>query len=168
MSGNVRFLVLLWGLLSIIFSGCYSFKGITIDRETRTYYVLPFSNEALNALPTLSTDFTEALKDKIRNESRLIFAETDPDIVFSGSITRYSVTPVAPDQGETIALNRLEIAVRVVYENTVKEEQNWQQNFSFFQDFPGGQNLIDVQDELVAAINDQLVENIFNAAFNNW
>ena len=119
-------------------------------------------------MPTLSTDFTEALKDKIRNESRLIFAETDPDIVFSGAITRYSVTPVAPDQGETIALNRLEIAVRVVYENTVKEEQNWQQNFSFFQDFPGGQNLIDVQDELVAAINDQLVENIFNAAFNNW
>lgn len=152
----------------LLFYGCYSFKGITIDPETRTYFVQPFTNEAVNAFPTLATDFTEALKDKIRNESRLIFSEMQPDIVFSGSVVRYSVTPVAPDQGETIALNRLEVGVRVVYENTLKEDGGWQQNFSFFQDFPGGQNLMDVQDELIGAINDQLVENIFNAAFNNW
>jgi hypothetical protein len=160
--------ILFFLLIAAVLPGCYSFKGIAIAPETQTFFVQPFTNQAANVLPTLAADFTETLKDKIRNESRLIFTEIDPHIVFSGFIADYSITAVAPEQGEVTAFNRLEITVSVSYENTQNEEDQWQQRFSFFQDYPSNQNLIDIQDDLIQTINDQLVDDIFNAAFNKW
>jgi hypothetical protein len=161
-------LFVLFGLICLWGSACYSFKGIAISPETETFYVQPFTNQAANVLPTLATDFTETLKDKVRNESRLIFSEIDPHVVFSGFIADYTITAVAPEEGETTAFNRLEITVSVDYEDNLNEENNWQQRFSFFQDYPTNENLINIQDDLIQAINDQLVDNIFNAAFNKW
>ena len=151
-----------------------SLKSTGIPVTINTFFVEEFDNTASNVVPTLSYDFSQALIDKIRNESRLNYVETDPDVIFSGVISRYQVTSVAPEENNgiaTTAFNRLEMGVQVNYINNKEDDpkkKEWSQLFSFFVDFESDQNLLDVQESLIEALNDQLVEDIFNKAFTDW
>jgi hypothetical protein len=155
---------------SVVLASCYSFKGISIDPSVNTFAVRNFSTLAPNAPPTLGVDFTERLKDKVRTETRLTLQTDNPDVEFSGSITDFRVIPVAPKPGEQVALNRLEIRLRVGYLNNIQEKGGWpnERDFSFFAEFPNDVDLLTVQNDLIRQISDQLLEDIFNAAFNNW
>jgi len=133
-----------------------------------TFYIEPFELTTTNTEPTITTIFSETLSDKILTESKLRKAEIDPDYIFSGAVTRYQVTAVAPQPDEVSAFNRLEIGVKVVLINTKDEEQNFDKTFSFFQDFPSDANIINIQEELINNIFDQIVEDVFNKAFTNW
>ena len=151
------------GLVSCVVS-CYSFKGIAIDPEIKTYYIEQFIDNSGGGVPALAVDFTEKLKDKVRNESRLVYTEVDPDITFSGSIVRFD-----PVTSETAANNKLYIGVRVLLEKQKGEDLEDQTfNESFFAEYGSDVNFLDVQDELTEQITDQLVTDIFNKAFTNW
>ena len=67
-------------MLALLFSGCYTFKGISIDPDINTYFVQTFETSAPNAPPTLALEFTERLKDKIRAETRLQLRNNSPDV----------------------------------------------------------------------------------------
>ena len=156
--------------ISLVFSlalslyGCYSFKGIAIDPEVRTYYVDQFVDNSGGGVPVLAINFTEKLKDKIRNESRLVYSEVDPDITFSGSIIRFD-----PVTSLTGANNQLHIGVKVLLEKTKGEDlEDRTFNESFFSEFPPDVNFLDVREDLIEEITDQLVIDIFNKAFTNW
>lgn len=162
-----KFIFLIF-LFSFFYSCKYSFNGIGIPPDMNTFYVEPFELTTTNTEPTIATIFSETLSDKILTESKLRKAEIDPDYIFSGAVTRYQVTAVAPQPGEVSAFNRLEIGVKIVFENTKDEEQNFDQTFSFFNDFPSDANIINIQEELINNIFDQIVEDVFNKAFTNW
>ncbi len=148
--------------------GCYSFKGISIPAEAETFYLTDLENRIPTAPIDLGQQFSETLKLKLTNESRLNFSDLDPDIQFSGEISRFAVTSVAPQPGESTAFNRLEIGVRIKYEYKLNEEENWESSFSFYQDYSRDENLLDIQDGLITVIFKQLTEDIFNKAFTNW
>ena len=151
--------------------GCYSFKGISIDPNIKTFFVRNFDNAAANAPPTLAVDFTELLKDKVRTETPLLLNGDAPDAEFEGRVVDYRVVPVAPKPGETVALNRLEIRFQINYiVNKEGIEGAWtsEKTFSHFAEFANDQDLLSVQDELIRQITTQVLEDIFNAAFNNW
>lgn len=154
--------------LFLLFNSCYSFKGTSIPTDVNTFYVATFENNAANIMPTLSQTFTESLKDKIRNESRLKYNDTEPDVEFFGEITKYQVTSEGRQANETNAFNRLTINVLVNFVNNKDETQNWNQNFLYFNDFEVDENLLDIEDRLITNINNQLVEDIFIRAFTNW
>lgn len=150
--------------LALSLYGCYSFKGIAIDPEVRTYYVDQFVDNSGGGVPVLAINFTEKLKDKIRNESRLVYSEVDPDITFSGSIIRFD-----PVTSLTGANNQLHIGVKVLLEKTKGEDlEDRTFNESFFSEFPPDVNFLDVREDLIEEITDQLVIDIFNKAFTNW
>ncbi|PSR09359.1 MAG: hypothetical protein DA408_05720 [Bacteroidetes bacterium] len=167
-----RFFVFLLFFFSLTTWQCgnngYSFRGISIPADVRTYYVGQFKNNALNAPPTIATDFSEALKEKIRRESRLILNETSPDVEFQGTIVDFRVTAEAPQPGATSAINRLTIITAVQYSSNKDETAGFKKNFSFFFDFPASVDLASVQTDAIEAIFTQLTEDIFNAAFTNW
>jgi hypothetical protein len=151
------------------FQSCkYSFSGIGIPADMNTFYIEPFDLLTSDAEPTLPTIFSETLSDKILTESKLRKAEIDPDYVFSGAITGYRVTAVAPQPGEVSSFNRLEISVKVSFEHTKDEEQNFEETFSFFSDFPSEQNILNIQNVLIEIIFEQITEDIFNRAFTDW
>jgi hypothetical protein len=154
-------------LTAVPFAGCYSFRGISIPPGAQTFFVQQF-DDVSGGPATLSQDFSETLRDKVRTESRLTLRETDPDVIFSGSITRYQVSYVAPQGDNTSASNRLTIDIRTQYTSELDESQNWDRNFTFFLDFERDQDLLSIQDELIEQIFEQLVEDIFQAAFTNW
>ena len=150
-------------------SGCYSLKGYSIDGTgIETFYVDNFKINAPNAPATINQTFTEALKDKISRESRLVYTNLEPHIEFNGTIQSYIVSAVAPTPNEQTSFNRLTIHVAIDYTNHLDAKGNWQKTFSHFADFPTDQNLLQVQDELITIIFTQILEDVFNQAFNNW
>ena len=163
-------------MMSVLYSSCYSLKGITIDPVIETFFVDQFQNSAGNAPPDIGQRFSEDLKDVVLNNSRLNYNEDVPDIEFSGSISSYNIQSVAPEvlSGESTAttfgssLNRLNISVNVVYTNNRDDEDTWTQVFSFFQNYGVDEDLSQVQDDLIDQIFDQITNDIFNQAFTNW
>lgn len=159
-----------WALIVMVLgSACYSFKGISIDYDKyNTYYVSSFQNTTTNSPPTLPQTLTENLKEKIRAESKLIFSELEPHVEFAATIVRYEVTSEAPSTGETASINRLNVNLAVEYINHVEEDKGWKKNFPFFFDFPVSTDLSSIEDDAINEISKQLMEDIFNAAFNDW
>lgn len=156
-------------VLTIVCQGCgiYSFSGASIPAEAKTVSVDYFPNHAQLVNPLLSNNFTNALRDAMTNQTTLDLVESGGDLSFEGEITDYKTTPVAIT-GQTAAMNRLTITVRVRFSNRIDDTKDFDQNFSRYEDYPSDQDLISVQESLTATIVDQLVEDIFNKALVNW
>jgi len=159
---------LLFGLLICPVSCKYSLSGISIPPNVNTFFIDNFAINTSNAPHFINTEFTEQLKNKILSESRLTYTNVDPDVVFSGAITVFPVSSVAPQPNETTAFKRFDISVSVEYINNKKEEENWSQTFSDFSNFEASENLLSVQDQLINEIYVELLERVFRAAFTNW
>src|ERR1700761_1319736 len=105
----------------LLTSGCYSLKSNVIPQEMKTINVSFFENNATLVVPTLSQTFTEALKDRVRNTTRLSITNNgEADARMSGAITDYRIAPisiqatnnnVAPIAGASV----LSISVRVKF-----------------------------------------------------
>lgn len=157
-------------LLALICQGCgiYSFSGASIPPEAKTVSVQYFPNQAQLINPTLSNDFTTALRDAMMNQTSLDMVDSGGDLAFEGEITDYRTTPVAITAGQTAALNRLTITVNVRFVNMFDETKNFETRFSHYEDYPSEQDLNAVQESLTGTIIEALVEDIFNKALVNW
>ncbi|MBL7815360.1 MAG: LptE family protein [Saprospiraceae bacterium] len=166
---NSRFLFLFCSIIELNV-GCYSFRGVTISPETKTFSVSLFSNNAQAAPPTLAQNFTERLKDKIRNNTRLSLVNSESaDLVFVGQVVGYDVQAIAPQPGQVAQTNQLRIAINVELTDNKNEKGSWKQTFTFQADFPGTAQLLQVQEQLIKTITDKILEDIFNKAFTeNW
>jgi hypothetical protein len=157
-------------VLALLQTGCYSFRGVTIDPDTKTFSVSLFTNNATAAPPTLAQTFTEKLKDKIRNNTRLNLINTEgADLQMSGQVVGYDVSAVSPQPDQPAQYNQLRITIAIDMLDNKNEKGSWKQNFSFQADFPGSGQLINFQDQLIKQISDKILEDIFNKAFTeNW
>ena len=157
-------------LLALVCQGCgiYSFSGASIPPEAKTVSVQYFPNQAQLINPTLSNDFTTALRNATMNQTSLDMVDSGGDLAFEGEITDYRTTPVAITAGQTAALNRLTITVNVRFVNMFDETKNFETRFSHYEDYPSEQDLNAVQESLTGTIIEALVEDIFNKALVNW
>lgn len=147
--------------------GIYSFSGASIPAEAKTVSVDYFPNHAQLVNPLLSNNLTNALRDAMTNQTTLDLVESGGDLSFEGEITDYKTTPVAIT-GQTAAMNRLTITVKVRFSNHIDDSKDFEQSFSRYEDYPSNQDLNSVQESLTATIVEQLVEDIFNKALVNW
>ena len=156
--------------LALICHGCgvYSFTGASIPAEAKTVSVDYFPNHAQLVNPMLSNIFTNALRDAMTNQTTLDMVEAGGDLAFEGEITDYRTSPVAITSGQTAAMNRLTITVKVRFSNRIDETKDFEQSFSRYEDYPSDQDLNAVQEALTTTITEQLVEDIFNKALVNW
>lgn len=157
-------------LITIFFTGCkvYSFTGAAISPDVQSVSIQYFPNNAPIVNPNLSSSFTEKLKDKFITQTNLNLVQSQGDLDFSGAITGYNTQPIAIQENETAALNRLTITVNVKFVNKKDTKQDFEASFSRYADYDSQQSLTAVEDELVRVINEQLVDDIFNRAIINW
>jgi len=146
----------------------YSFSGVNISPEIKTYMVQYFPNRAAIVQAQLSQLFTDALMDKIQSNTSLDMTTDGGDVEFSGEITNYETRPTAITSKETAARNRLTITVRVKYSNYIEPELDYDTSFSRYEDYDASQNLTDVENVLIDLIVENLIEDIFNRAFVSW
>lgn len=162
-------------LLVFLLNGCkinYSFSGANISPEIKTVSVQFFPNRVApgNGFvnPNFSQTFTDALKDKIKAQTGLVFATDLGDVDFEGEITRYEAEPLAVTGREVAELNRFTITVRVKYTNVVNPDESFDSQFSRYEDYESSKDLQSVEQDLSEKILEQITEDIFNQAFVNW
>ncbi|WP_207426535.1 LptE family protein [Pedobacter sp. SYSU D00535] len=147
----------------------YSFSGASIPANMKTFSVSFFENTAPLVVPYLSQQFTEALKERVRNQSGLSMVRENADGTFEGRITDYSIKPVAVTADERAGLSRLTITVNVKFTNTVDNEYSFEQSFTRYTDFDiQARSLQQQEPEMIRLVTQMLTEDIFNRAFANW
>ncbi|MCC5931012.1 MAG: LptE family protein [Cyclobacteriaceae bacterium] len=157
--------------------GVYSFTGASIAPEIKTISIDTFFDEIGSGPPNLSQVFTEKIKDYFQQNTNLSLVEFDGDLQLEGAIVRYDLAPLAPAAGgnqnipgaDVAGLQRLTITVKATYVNNFDDEFNFDQSFSFYDDYnPSSTTLAAVEDQLVDVIFDQIIVDIFNASVANW
>ena len=164
------FVLLTVFLLVIISPGCgvYSFTGASIPPEAKTISVLYFPNKAAMVQPMLSKNVTEALQDKFRSESSLSIVQRNGDLAVEGEITGYDTQPIAIQGNQVAALNRLTITVNVRFRNRFEEKANFETTFSRYRDYTSSKSLSSAEQELLPAMLEELVQDIYNKCVVNW
>jgi hypothetical protein len=155
----------------LLLNGCkIALNGASIPTEMKTVNVLVFENNAPLVVPYLSSQFTEELKTRIRNQTSLSITQNDPDAVFSGNITSYTISPVAiqDNNAPTAGANRLSIRISVKYTNNLNPKLSFEESFERFKDFKLQGSLQSMEQGLIKDVTAQLTEDIFNRAFANW
>jgi hypothetical protein len=148
--------------------GVYSFTGASIPPEAKTISITYFVNNAQYVEPSLSQSLTDALRDRFQSQTDLDFINEGGDLQIEGVISEYATRPIAIQGNETAALNRLSVTVKVKYTNTLDPSKDFDMPFTRFEDYPSDQDLSAVKDQLIATINEYLVDDIFNKAVVNW
>lgn len=158
-------------VLALMVTACsinMTMSGASIPENINSFSVQYFDNRAPLINPVLSQNFTEGLKDRISNESRLNLVNGTGDVDFSGEITGYSVRPMAIQADAVSAETRLSMTIKVRYKNYKDPKLNWESSFSAFRDFPSDQNINAVENDLTTEMIEEITENIFNKAFADW
>jgi hypothetical protein len=161
------------GCVVFLSPGCYTLNGKAIPVELKTINVDFFENNAALVVPTLSQQFTEALKDRIRTTTNLSIVAGEGQSRMSGTITGYSIAPISiqatnNNTAPIAGASQLSITVQVKFACEVCKDKkiNFDQSFTKTANFNGD---ISAQEQsLILAINKQLIDDIFNKAFNNW
>jgi Lipopolysaccharide-assembly len=162
----MRFFIM-W-LCVVALSGCgvYSFTGV--NTSAKSIFIGNFVNRASAGPANVGINFTEKLKEYYQRNSALSIVSKDGELSVTGSITKFTVTPVAATAQDRAAENRLTVEVEVDFVNTQDDKKNFTQSFSFYQNFPQNQTLSQVQGDLVDKILDQIVIDIFNKTVADW
>ncbi|MEX1000602.1 MAG: LPS assembly lipoprotein LptE [Crocinitomicaceae bacterium] len=152
-----------------LFCSCevqYSMLDSSIDAES--FSVSTFEGQAANAPAGYAIRFTEFLRDFIVSRSKMKLKKENADIEISGIVTSYYTSPVAVQQDEIAALNRLSVTILVSVINNRDEKQSFEKNFTQFSDYESSQNLAAVEEALLEDINEKLGQDIINELSKNW
>jgi hypothetical protein len=168
-----RLVVLSLFVITIIFTwmiqGCsYSFTGASIAPTVKSISISYLPNNALLVQPTLSRKLTETIRDKFTTQSSIALVGSNGDLNIEGEITGYTTEPIAITGEQTAALQRLKITVNIRFANKQDPTQDFETSFSRFADYNSQQRLADVEETLIAIINEELAQDIFNKAVVNW
>lgn len=162
----------LFAILFLVCTACtisYRFNGASIDyNTTKTITINDFPIRAALVYPPLATTFNETLKDAYTRQTRLSLVPSGGDLVLEGEITGYILTPQAVTENAYASQTRLTVTVRVRYTDTKHPNNDVENSFSAYRDFPSSSMLTDVQDELIEQITEELADLIFNATVGNW
>jgi hypothetical protein len=169
MTGMKRLLVI--ALASSLLTSCgvgFSFTGASIPPDAKSISVQYFQTHAALAGPTMSQTFTDALRDYVTSQSHLPLVQNG-DLDFSGAISNFFTQPVAATGGSAVSsLTRLTITIDVTFSDKNDPKKNFNASFSRYADYSSSQSLVTVQSDLITQINKQLVQDVFDKAFNNW
>jgi hypothetical protein len=155
-------------LLVALFSGCYSFKDVSIPPEVKTARVNYIENKARYINPQLSPQLSEKLRQKINNQTRLTLVQADDahyDI--SGYVSDYSVTTSGISQQQA-ATNRLTVTVTIIFKNNLDPTKNFESPVSRSFEFSANLSLQQAEAQLTETIIQNMTDEIFNKIFSNW
>ncbi|NPA46658.1 MAG: LptE family protein [Chlorobi bacterium] len=161
--------ILTYGLLILLIQACgiYSFSGVNIQPDVKTFTVLPFDNTASLVIPGFADEFRLALTDKIQQMTNLDYAD-DGDLVYAGTITEYNISPAAGTADQQAALNRLTVRVKIDFTNKKHPDDNMSKTYSYYYDFPADKLIDDVKAEAHEVIMEQITRDIFNDTLAKW
>lgn len=136
--------------------------------NAKTLRVAFFDNYAELVNPTMAQDVTDKIRDIMLQRTPLSLISGPADVEFEGAITRYSISPISAQGGNTAAQNRMTIEVNVIFTNNVTEKDSYEQRFSRYRDYAATLPLAQAEATLIPEICEEIAEDVFNKAFVNW
>src|SRR5690349_15271221 len=106
--------------LLLAFTSChvnYSMSGASIAPDVKAVAVKYFTKTAALGPASMSQTFTEKLKDKFLSQTSLAVVDKNADLTLEGTISGYTIAPIAIQTNEIAAQNRLTITVSVKFTN---------------------------------------------------
>lgn len=157
-------------MLTMVFATCkYSFKDVSpIPPEIKTFSISQFENKARYVSPQLAPQLTEAVRQKVVNQTRLREITGDMgDYDISGYVSDYSVSTsgVSNQQAST---NRLNVSFHLIFKNSQDATKNFETDLSTSYDFSAGKTLQQGEQEIGDKIQKNVSDAIFNKIFSNW
>jgi len=149
-------------------SSCYSFKGASLDPKLQTIQVSNIRMETAGGPANLTLEINEKLKEYFQRNTSLKINNKNPDLTIEGSIVGYELTPQAPTGDDKAGLNRITLRIQFRLTNRLDEDKNFEQEFSFYQDFPQSQTLTQVEKTLIPKLVDQIILDLFNKIAGDW
>jgi hypothetical protein len=149
--------------------GVYTFKDISIDyTKIKTIKISYFENKARYVDPQFSPQFTDKLRQKITNQTRLTQVQTDDaNYDVSGYVSAFDISTsgVSNQQAST---NRLTVSIHLIFKNRVNEKQNKETDISRNFDYSANLTFTDAEPQLLPTILSNMTDEVFNAIFSNW
>lgn len=160
-------------MLLITLSACWpssvSFRDGTLPEEWKTFTVKTLTNNTATAPNSYPSLLTEALKDGIQNNTRLLLnTGNTAEVNIEGAINGYSVSPIALQPGDVAAKNRLTISANFTIFITKPDEDQMQLSLTKFMDFDSNKDISSVETALIEEINQQIVQDVVAKLMSNW
>lgn len=150
------------------FSGCYSFRDVSIPAEVKTVRINFIENKARYVNPQLSPQLTDKLRQKVMSQTKLTQIQgEDAHYDISGTITDYSVTTTGIADRQ-VASNRLNITVQIIFKNRLDDSKNFEASVTRNFDYNASLSLPQAETQLNETIIRNLSDEIFNRIFSNW
>jgi len=159
---------LILGLVLICLESCYSFKGASLSADLKTIQINNIRLEIAGGPTNMGLMLNEKLKEYFQRNTTLKITNQNPDLLVEGTITGYELTPQAPTTDDKAGLNRVTMRVNFIVTNRLDETKNFEQEFSFYQDFPQNQTLTQVEKTLIPKLTDQIILDLFNKIAGDW
>ncbi|MCO5259436.1 MAG: LPS assembly lipoprotein LptE [Crocinitomicaceae bacterium] len=159
-------------------AGCWPTSVSFNDTGSLNPCLTHFEMDALdvvapNAPINYPIELTEAIKSGIQNNTKLMLSSEGkkPQVFISGKITNYSVSPIALQEGDNAAKNRLTVSVQLkITFDCPKEDYSHEMSAvsTRFADFDANQDVSSVESQLLSEINSQIVQDVINQLLSNW
>lgn len=160
-------LILLFSCKSVSIS--FRDSGSTPE-EWKSFSIKTLESSAPNCPLSYSAKLTEDLKDAIQNNTRLSLNTTTGggEVFIEGLISNYQVMPIAIQNNNSAAQNRLTIGVQLNINISVPKPETINFSSTRFADFNASTNLASVENQLLEDINAQLAQDLINKLLGNW
>ena len=162
-------------ILLFILTSCWPISVSLIDKgsmpeEWKTFSVKTLNNKAPNAPLSYSPNLTEQIKDGIQNNTRLQLntQSNKAEIIIEGSVNNYNLSPIALQEGDNAAKNRLTISTQFTIFIQKPEESIMKLTSTRFADYDSNTDLSSVENQLLDEINEQIVQDVINKLLSNW
>lgn len=164
------FLLILIASLSSCWPTRISFIDGTMPEEWKTFSVKTLENNAPNTPISYAAQLSEKLKDGLQNNTRLLLnPETGKgEVYIEGVISNYSITPVAIQEGDNSAKNRLTVSVQFTIFVSAPEEDKIALTTTRFVDYDSNTDLATAESTLLEEVSTQIVQDVINKLLSNW
>lgn len=158
----------------VLLSSCWpsrvSFVDGNMPEEWKTFYLKTLENNAPNTPLSYSVDLSEAVKDGIMNNTRLLINSNPSaaELEIEGVIRSYTIEPIALQEGDNAAQNRLTVSVAFDIYITKPEEDKMSMISTRFIDYDSNLDLGTVETTLLEEVNTQIVQDVINKLLSNW
>ena len=160
--------------LILLLTSCWpksiSFVDGSLPDEWKSFTVATLEDNATNTPLSYALDLSEAVKSGIQNNTRLQL-NSIPDsaeVNIEGFINSYSITPVALQEGDNAAKNRLTVNVSFNIFISKPEESEQSLTSSRFIDYDASTDLGVVETDLLGEITEQIVQDVINKLLADW
>jgi hypothetical protein len=162
-------------VLCMLFAGCYPSSISFIDNGSmneawKTFTVKTLENRAPNAPTSYAVTLSEKLKDGVQNNTRLSLNPNlgKGEVNIEGTIASYTVMPIALQEGDNAAKNRLTVTVNFTIFVTKPEEEEMTLTSTRFVDYDSKTDLASVESTLLEQVTSQVVQDVINKLLSNW